>query len=158
MFSIRCCFSLLAFLCKYKCGRIELCFYFGMWLFQFWLHAYSLCETYPYFSLKKTYNTGTVHYVMNVSFVCDIQTMLYSLEILSVFHCRGITNLLAASRVLLLYMATLTGKGTIANLEQAVTIPVSPYCCFWLILLMNNHLELALFFFPCRWLEVAVCS
>lgn len=33
---------------------IGLHFYFGMWFFQFWLHAAcSLCEIYLYFSLKK---------------------------------------------------------------------------------------------------------
>lgn len=120
-----------------------------MCLFPFWLHAvYSLYETYPYFSLKKknTHNTGPVHYVMNVSFVCKVQTMLYSLEMLSVFHCRGITNLLAASHVLLLYMATLTGRGTIANLQQYGEIGVVTACSFWLILLASNHLELT--FFP----------
>lgn len=55
---------------------------------------------------------------MNVSFVCNMQTMLHSLEILSVFRCCGIMNLLGARHVLLLYMATVTGKGTIASFQQ----------------------------------------
>ena len=82
---------------------------------------------------------------MNVSFVCNIQTMLYSLEILSVFHCRGITNLLAASCILLLYTTTLTGEGTIANLQQKGERSIVTACSFWLILLVSNHLTL---FFP----------
>lgn len=59
-----------------------------------------------------------VHYVMTVSFVCYVQTILYSLEVLSVFHSCGITSLRAASCVLLLYKATLTGKGATAHLQQ----------------------------------------
>lgn len=72
--------------------------------------------------------------------------MLYSPETLCVFHRRGITNLLAVRCVLLLYMETLTGKGTTANLQQQREIAIVTTCSFWLILLASNDLRVDIAF------------